>query len=66
MEMESSLRIVAYSLYLNIEFRLPHRNVADKLNQLFGFHLVSDTSACSRQRSQQYRRNYKSPDKERV
>ena len=31
--------IKAYSLYLNIELRLPQVNIASKLNRLFGFHL---------------------------
>jgi predicted RecB family nuclease len=38
--------IKAYSLYLNIELRLPQVNVASKLNRLFGFHL--DTSNIGR------------------
>ena len=35
--------IKAYSLYLNIELRLPQLHVASKLNRLFGFHLLSTT-----------------------
>jgi hypothetical protein len=33
--------IMAYSLYLNIELRVPQLHVASKLNRLFGFHLCS-------------------------
>ncbi len=33
--------IIAYSLYLSIELRLPQLHVATKLNRLFGFHLDS-------------------------
>jgi predicted RecB family nuclease len=33
--------IRAYSLYLNIELRLPQVNIISKLNRLFGFHLHS-------------------------
>jgi predicted RecB family nuclease len=33
--------IRAYSLYLNIELRLPQVNIVSKLNRLFGFHLHS-------------------------
>ena len=33
--------IKAYSLYLNIELRLPQVNIASKLNRVFGFHLHS-------------------------
>ena len=33
--------LMAYSLYLNIELRLPQLHVASKLNRLFGFHLDS-------------------------
>ncbi len=33
--------IMAYSLYLNIELRLPQLHVASKLNRLFGSHLDS-------------------------
>jgi predicted RecB family nuclease len=33
--------IIAYSLYLSIELRLPQLHVASKLNRLFGFHLDS-------------------------
>jgi predicted RecB family nuclease len=33
--------IMAYSLYLNIELRLPQLHVASKLNRLFGFRLHS-------------------------
>lgn len=33
--------IRAYSLYLNIEFRLPQVHIASKLNRFFGFHLHS-------------------------
>jgi predicted RecB family nuclease len=35
--------IMAYSLYLNIELRLPQQHVAAKLNRLFGFPLDSST-----------------------
>ena len=35
--------IMAYSLYLHIELRLPQLLTADKLNRLFGFHLDSTT-----------------------
>ncbi len=33
--------IIAYSVYLSIELRLPQLHVASKLNRLFGFHLSS-------------------------
>jgi hypothetical protein len=33
--------VIAYSLYLGIELRLPQLHVASKLNRLFGFHLDS-------------------------
>ena len=33
--------LMAYSLYLNIDLRLPQLHVASKLNRLFGFHLDS-------------------------
>jgi predicted RecB family nuclease len=33
--------IMAYSLYLSIELRVPQLHVASKLNRLFGFHLDS-------------------------
>jgi predicted RecB family nuclease len=33
--------IKAYSLYLNIKFRLPQVHIASKLNRFFGFHLHS-------------------------
>jgi predicted RecB family nuclease len=33
--------LMAYSLYLNIELRLPQLHVASNLNRLFGFHLDS-------------------------
>jgi len=36
-------QIMAYSLYLNIELRLPQVHIASKLNRLFGFHLHSAT-----------------------
>ena len=35
--------VMAYSLYLNIELRLPQQHVAAKLNRLFGFPLDSST-----------------------
>jgi hypothetical protein len=35
--------IKAYSLYLNIELRLPQLPIAGKLNRLFGFHVGSST-----------------------
>ena len=33
--------LTAYSLYLNIELRVPQLHIASKLNRLFGFHLGS-------------------------
>jgi hypothetical protein len=38
--------LIAYSLYLSIELRVPQLQVASKLNRLFGFHL--DTSNIGR------------------
>jgi len=35
--------IRAYSIYLNIELRLPQVQIAGKLNRLFGFRLISPT-----------------------
>jgi Transposase IS66 family/RNase_H superfamily len=35
--------IKAYSLYLNIELRLPQLHIASKLNRLFGFHVDTST-----------------------
>jgi predicted RecB family nuclease len=35
--------IKAYSLYLNIELRLPQLHIASKLNRLFGFHVDCST-----------------------
>jgi len=53
--------IIAYSLYLNIELRLPQLHVAAKLNRLFGFHLDSASiNGFKAKAAENYRDTYES------